>query len=57
MESSVKEIRPSELLMETRHGTQRVGNDTVIVCAGGVLPNDFLASFGVRMSTARGRPM
>ena len=32
-------------------------NDAVIVCAGGVLPNDFLESFGVQMSTAHGKAM
>ena len=43
--------------VETADGVACLENDAVIVCAGGVLPNDFLESFGVQMSTAHGKAM
>ena len=36
--------------------TLQVPNDAVVVCAGGVLPGDFLRAIGVEVETKYGTP-
>jgi thioredoxin reductase/Pyruvate/2-oxoacid:ferredoxin oxidoreductase delta subunit len=55
--SQVREIGPDAVRLATPSGERRLGNDTVIVCAGGVMPSDFLRAVGVRTRTKYGTPM
>jgi precorrin-4 methylase len=41
--------------LATRAGERTLGNDDVIVCAGGILPSEFLRACGVELETARGK--
>jgi thioredoxin reductase (NADPH) len=54
LNSQVKEILPEALRL--RHGDEemKIGNDAVIVSAGGILPNDFLKSIGIEVETKWG---
>jgi thioredoxin reductase/ferredoxin len=53
--SAVEEIAPGEVRLATRAGERTLGNDDVIVCAGGILPSEFLRACGVELETARGK--
>jgi len=57
LESQVARIGPDEV--EIDHGGQRtaIGNDAVIVCAGGELPTPFLTAAGIQVDTLHGRPL
>jgi thioredoxin reductase len=52
--SEVAEIGPEHVAIRSSGGVERLANDAVIVCAGGVLPSDFLRSMGVEMETKHG---
>jgi thioredoxin reductase (NADPH) len=52
--SIVREIRKESIALETGGNIQELKNDTVIVCAGGVLPTEFLKSLGVEVETKFG---
>ena len=54
MASSVKTIDPSHVTIESEDGVERIENDAVIVCAGGVLPTGFLKSIGIEIETKHG---
>ena len=54
LQSTVKSIDPSSIELEQGGKRQRLGNDIVIVCAGGVLPTGFLKSMGVEIETKYG---
>jgi len=55
LNTTVREIRSDEIELETDGETTLVlPNDTVIVCAGGVLPTPFLESIGIDMETKFG---
>jgi thioredoxin reductase (NADPH) len=52
--SQVREITPETVRLE-RHGeAMEIGNDAVIVCAGGVLPTPFLKKIGIEVETKYG---
>jgi thioredoxin reductase (NADPH) len=54
LESEVREITADQVRLE-RHGeTIEIGNDAVIVCAGGVLPTPFLKKIGIDVETKYG---
>jgi len=54
LESEVREITADGVRLE-RHGeTIQIGNDAVIVCAGGVLPTPFLKKIGIDVETKFG---
>lgn len=55
METEVRRIDPLAVELERAGQTVRLPNDTVIVCAGGVLPTEFLRSAGVELEVRRGR--
>ena len=57
MGSNVTEVQPSKVALKTPQGAEELGNDTIIVCAGGILPNGFLESIGIDMRTAHGDPV
>ncbi|RMG30393.1 MAG: 4Fe-4S dicluster domain-containing protein [Gammaproteobacteria bacterium] len=54
--SNVKEILPTEVVLERQGETIRLPNDAVIVCAGGILPTAFLKSIGIEVETKYGTP-
>jgi thioredoxin reductase (NADPH) len=54
LNSQIREIRPDEVLMKHSGQELKVGNDAVIVSAGGILPNDFLKSMGIHVETKFG---
>jgi thioredoxin reductase/ferredoxin len=54
LNSQIREIRPDEVLMKQSGQELKVANDAVIVSAGGILPNDFLRSIGIKVETKYG---
>jgi thioredoxin reductase (NADPH) len=52
--SEVAEILPGHVDLALKSGSHRLRNDRVIICAGGVLPHDFLRSCGIEMETKYG---
>ena len=54
--STVREIGKGVVRLGTSSGDQPVPADTVIVCAGGVLPTEFLRSIGIELETKNGTP-
>ncbi len=57
LESRVREIREESVVLDTESGRSELPNDAVVVCAGGVLPNDFLHKIGVEVETRYGTPL
>ncbi len=55
LSSTPREIKPDSVLLETPNGEKLLANDTMIVCAGGILPTAFLKSVGVEVETHHGR--
>jgi thioredoxin reductase len=53
--STVEEIEPAAVRLATRAGPRRIANDDVIVCAGGILPSEFLRACGIELETAHGK--
>ena len=47
-------IEPDTVELMTPDGPERVANDDVIVCIGGILPTDFLRSIGIEIETRHG---
>jgi thioredoxin reductase/NAD-dependent dihydropyrimidine dehydrogenase PreA subunit len=54
LNSTVQKIDEKEVLLNTEDGEQRLKNDAVIICAGGVLPTPMLKSLGVDIETKHG---
>ncbi|MBI3782239.1 MAG: NAD(P)-binding domain-containing protein [Deltaproteobacteria bacterium] len=54
LESRVVDISPERVAVVDRHGMTHLANDAVIVCAGGVLPTQFLRDIGVEVQTKYG---
>lgn len=54
LETEVRRIDVASVDLESRGHVLRQANDVVIICAGGVLPTDFLRSAGVRIETRHG---
>jgi putative YpdA family bacillithiol system oxidoreductase len=54
LNSQVREIRTDSILLQQSGKEMNVANDAVIVSAGGILPNDFLRSIGIRVETKYG---
>ena len=55
LESEVREISATSATLTHNGNAFTIGNDAVIVCAGGVLPTDFLRSLGIQISTHFGK--
>lgn len=55
LETEVRRIAPEAVELEKAGQVVRLPNDTVIVCAGGVLPTEFLRSAGVALDVRHGR--
>jgi thioredoxin reductase len=54
LKSSVKEIGAQSARLEWHGRPVEIKNDAVIVCAGGILPTDFLRSIGIEIETKHG---
>lgn len=54
LSSQIKNIAPSHVHLKTKEGDIELPNDAIIVCAGGVLPTDFLKSLGISTTTKFG---
>jgi thioredoxin reductase len=54
LDTEVAEIGPGEVRLRAPEGARTLGNDAVIVCAGGILPTALLESIGVRIETHHG---
>jgi thioredoxin reductase/NAD-dependent dihydropyrimidine dehydrogenase PreA subunit len=54
LSSQIREIRTDSVLLQQSGKDVTVANDAVIVSAGGILPNDFLRSIGIRVETKYG---
>jgi thioredoxin reductase (NADPH) len=54
LKSQIKSIGEKDIEIKSDAGTQRIPNDAVIVCAGGILPTEFLKSIGITMETKYG---
>jgi thioredoxin reductase len=54
LNSKVMGIAEDQIEIETAEGALVLDNDAVIVCAGGILPTDFLKSMGIEIATMRG---
>lgn len=57
LESTIQEITTGTVRVQTSHGAREIANDSVIVCAGGILPTAFLESIGVDLETCNGTPI
>ncbi|MFT3673138.1 NAD(P)-binding domain-containing protein [Aestuariivirga sp.] len=54
LKSTVKGIGEHDLELKTDSGVERMPNDAVIICAGGILPTEFLKAAGIVMDTKYG---
>lgn len=54
LESDVERIAMRTVAIRTRQGVLEIGYDAVIVCAGGVLPTEFLKRTGIEVETKYG---
>jgi thioredoxin reductase len=52
--SQITSISKSSVQLKTASGPIELPNDAIIVCAGGVLPTDFLKSVGIQTTTKFG---
>lgn len=52
--STVSEVCASHVKLDSSEGSVELENDSVIVCAGGILPTGFLRSIGVEVETKHG---
>jgi thioredoxin reductase (NADPH) len=54
LESQVEQIDADTVRIKTKQGSITIRNDAVIICAGGVLPTQFLHNAGVQVETKYG---
>jgi thioredoxin reductase len=54
LSAEVTEIEPDAVRLRCADRSGRLANDSVIVCAGGILPSAFLSSIGVAVETKYG---
>jgi thioredoxin reductase len=54
LSSTVEKIGSQDVTLKTTEGARTLRNDTVIVCAGGILPTKFLQDVGVEVETKFG---
>jgi thioredoxin reductase (NADPH) len=54
LESNVTSIEQDTVTLKTKAGTQKLRNDAVIVCAGGLLPTPLLKKIGITFETKYG---
>ncbi len=54
LDTQVKAIEAHRVILTRAGGAFALRNDMVIVCAGGILPTEFLRSMGIEIETKRG---
>jgi thioredoxin reductase (NADPH) len=54
LKSQVTKIEPNEVELKCDDGLRSIPNQAIIVCAGGILPTDFLKNIGIDMDTKYG---
>jgi thioredoxin reductase (NADPH) len=54
LSSTVERIEVDQVLLQTEQGPEAIKNEAVIVCAGGVLPTQFLHDIGIEVETKFG---
>jgi len=54
LESTVRAIDATSVELQTKSGLQKLRNDAVIVCAGGLLPTPLLQQIGIEFETKYG---
>ncbi|MFO1173393.1 MAG: NAD(P)-binding domain-containing protein [Hyphomicrobiaceae bacterium] len=54
LQTEVVAIEPQRVILSTGERHFAVANEAVIVCAGGILPTEFLQSIGIETETKRG---
>jgi len=54
LESTVSSIEPGSVQIHGKDGLRTIPNDAVIVCAGGILPTQFLHDMGIDVETKYG---
>ena len=54
LRTNVRKIDVGEVLLEKEGREETLPNDAVLICAGGVLPTEFLKSVGVEIQTKYG---
>ncbi|WP_299203982.1 NAD(P)-binding domain-containing protein [uncultured Amphritea sp.] len=54
LSSTVNEVLESEVVLNLNDELHRIPNDSVIVCAGGILPTGFLKQIGIEVETKYG---
>lgn len=52
--SEVQKIEAKRVIVQTRDGIDEIRNDAVVICAGGVLPTQFLKDAGIEVETKYG---
>jgi thioredoxin reductase (NADPH) len=52
--STVEAIGEDEVVLNTKDGQITIPNDAVIICAGGILPSQFLRDVGIQVETKYG---
>jgi thioredoxin reductase/NAD-dependent dihydropyrimidine dehydrogenase PreA subunit len=57
LESTVGEIRPGSALVHAPTSRLEVAADDVLVCAGGILPSEFLRAMGIETEVVHGRAL
>lgn len=55
LESTVEAIEEDRVVLTQREQARVVGNDAVIICAGGILPTGFLRDVGIQIETKYGQ--
>ena len=54
MNSNVREIREDAVIIDGEDGATILPNQSIIVCAGGILPTGFLKEVGIDVETKYG---
>lgn len=54
LNSIIREIGIDHVILEQAGRSEKIANDAVIVCAGGILPTGFLKSIGISVETKHG---
>ncbi|MHB8483178.1 MAG: NAD(P)-binding domain-containing protein [Nitrospiria bacterium] len=54
LNSNVKEIKTREVILQAAENLMEFRNDAVIVCAGGILPTEFLKNIGIQVNVKFG---
>lgn len=52
--SEVRQIEAQRVIVQTRDAVEEIPNDAVVICAGGVLPTQFLKDAGIEVETKFG---